>query len=123
MDGRIVEVVDLTTNRRQRVTTDHQGGFSVSLDPERDTPEALRGYARARGADLATWSFLGGPPDEVRAALARWGAGGRRAADGEIEHVLVVFVVDPEGRIARRFVGQEHGADELLLELGRVASG
>jgi len=33
MDGRILEVIDLTTNRRQRVTTDHHGGFSVSLDP------------------------------------------------------------------------------------------
>jgi hypothetical protein len=33
MDGRIVDVIDLTTNRRQRVTTDHHGGFSVSLDP------------------------------------------------------------------------------------------
>ena len=94
---------------------------SVSLDPERDTPEALRAYAQARGADLATWSFLGGPPDEVRAALARWGAGGRPARDGEIEHVLVVFVVGPDGRIARRLVGQSHGADEILTELSRVA--
>jgi protein SCO1/2 len=94
---------------------------SVSLDPERDTPEALRAYARERGADLATWSFLTGPPEEVRAALARWGAGGTPGADGEIEHLVVTFVVDAEGRIARRFVGQDHGADELLRELSRVA--
>ena len=33
VDGRIVEVIDLTTNRRQRVRTDHSGGFSVSVDP------------------------------------------------------------------------------------------
>ena len=96
---------------------------SVSLDPERDTPEALRAYARARGADLATWSFLTGAPEEVSAALARWGVGHAASANGEIDHIVVTFLVDPDGRIARRWVGQDHGADEILTEIGRVAGG
>jgi protein SCO1/2 len=96
---------------------------SLSLDPERDTPEALRAYARARGADLATWSFLSGPPEDVRTALARWGVGRTPGENGEIAHVVVTFLVDPEGRIARRWVGLEHGADEILADLGRVAGG
>lgn len=33
VEGRIVDVIDITTSRRQRVTTDEHGGFSVSLDP------------------------------------------------------------------------------------------
>jgi hypothetical protein len=33
VEGRIVDLIDMTTNRRQRVTTDEHGGFSVSLDP------------------------------------------------------------------------------------------
>ena len=33
VEGRIVDVIDTTTNRRQRVTTDEHGGFSVTLDP------------------------------------------------------------------------------------------
>jgi hypothetical protein len=33
VEGRIVDVIDITTNRRRRVTTDHHGGFSVTLDP------------------------------------------------------------------------------------------
>lgn len=96
---------------------------SVSLDPARDTPEALRVYARARGAELATWSFLAGPPEAVLAALARWGVGRTPGEDGEIEHLVVTFLVDPEGRIARRWVGLDHGADEILADLGRVAGG
>jgi len=96
---------------------------SLSLDPERDTPEALRSYARARGADLATWSFLSGPPEDVFAALSRWGVARAPGANGEIDHVVVTFLVDPDGRIARRWVGQDHGADELLTEIGRVAGG
>jgi hypothetical protein len=33
VDGRIVDVVNLTTNHRQRVTTNQAGGFSVTLAP------------------------------------------------------------------------------------------
>src|SRR5262249_19785374 len=42
---------------------------SISLDPVRDTPAALREYAAKRGADLADWSFLTGPPDAVATVL------------------------------------------------------
>ena len=34
---------------------------SITVDPERDTPEVLKEYAQAFGADLAGWSFLAGP--------------------------------------------------------------
>src|ERR1700704_3230384 len=34
---------------------------SITVDPERDTPEMLKLYAQMHGADLAGWSFLTGP--------------------------------------------------------------
>ena len=95
---------------------------SISLDPARDTPERLRDYARARGADLAGWSFLTGPQDVVDAVLAKFGVGRTPGADGEIDHLVVTFLVDPEGRIARRWVGLDHPADEILADLERMAS-
>ena len=33
LDGRIVDVINLSTNQRRRITTDQGGGFSVRLDP------------------------------------------------------------------------------------------
>ena len=33
---------------------------SITVDPERDTPEVLKEYAQAFGANLAGWSFLTG---------------------------------------------------------------
>jgi hypothetical protein len=33
VEGRIVDVIDITTNHRQRVMTDRNGGFSLALDP------------------------------------------------------------------------------------------
>ncbi len=96
---------------------------SISIDPARDTPDALRAYATARGADLAHWSFLTGPVDTVAALVEAWGVGSVRQPDGSIDHVVATFVVDGEGRIADRFVGLEHEPRDLLAALERVASG
>jgi protein SCO1/2 len=96
---------------------------SVSIDPERDTPAALRAYAEARGADLAHWSFLTGPPEAVAAVVAAYGVGTLRQPDGSIEHIVATFVVDKQGRIAERFIGLEHDLETLKRALERAASG
>ncbi len=94
---------------------------SISLDPEHDTPERLREYARARGADLASWSFLTGSAAEVDTVLASYGVGRTRTAGGDLEHLVITFVIDGEGRIARRFVGTEDEASELVRAIERLA--
>jgi len=94
---------------------------SISLDPARDTPEALRAYATARGADLARWSFLTGEPDAVIDVLERYGVGARPGENGEIDHLVVTYLIDADGRIARRFGGLEHRAETLVAALGAVA--
>ena len=94
---------------------------SISLDPGYDTPERLREYARARGADLTSWSFLTGSTAEVDTVLAGYGVGKSRAAGDEIEHFVVTFLIDAEGRIASRFVGTEDAPAELVRAIERLA--
>ena len=89
---------------------------SVSIDPLRDTPEALRAYAEARGADLASWSFLTGTPAEVDAVLADYGVG-KTIEEGEIAHNLVTYLIDPDGMIAKRYLGVSHEPEVLLADL------
>ncbi len=43
--------------------------LSVSVDPERDTPERLREYAREVGADTSVWTFATGPREVVTRIL------------------------------------------------------
>ncbi len=43
--------------------------LSVSVDPERDTPDVLAAYGRRFDADAARWTFLTGAPETVRATL------------------------------------------------------
>ncbi len=95
---------------------------SVSLDPLRDTPATLRRYGEKRGADLETWSFLTGPVEEVEAVLASYGVGSTRRPDGEIEHIVVTFLIDLEGRIAQRYLGLEHDPDVVARALASLAA-
>jgi protein SCO1/2 len=94
---------------------------SISLDPARDTPAALRQYATARGADLARWSFLTGEPARVVDVLERYGVGAKPGKNGEIDHLVITYLIDAEGRIVRRFGGLEHRAETLVAALGAVA--
>jgi protein SCO1/2 len=95
---------------------------SVTLDPDRDTPQALKHYAKSRGADVATWSFLGGPKPEVEDGLARYGVGKTPATHGgEIQHVVVTFLIDKQGRIAQRYFGLDHHADDLVKDVAELA--
>ena len=46
---------------------------SISLDPERDTPDVLKRYAELFNADLANWNFLTGSRSDVQSVIATWG--------------------------------------------------
>ncbi len=95
---------------------------SISLDPANDTPEALTTYAAARGADLASWSFLTGPETDVAEVVRRFGVGTLRAPDGNIDHALVTFLIDPNGRIETRWLGLEHTVEKLREEVAALAA-
>lgn len=94
---------------------------SISLDPERDTPQALRAYAEARGADLSSWSFLTGDPEAVDAVLSAYGVGRTRVEGGEIDHIVATFLIDGEGRIVKRYIGLDHEPETLAGDLRALA--
>jgi protein SCO1/2 len=108
----------LTPEQRQKIHF-----VSITLDPERDTPEVLRAYALARGADLSSWSFLTGAPDLVDAVVKSYGVGVMRRPGVEIEHLVVTFLIDPEGRIVHRLLGLEQPAGERVRLAVETAGG
>jgi protein SCO1/2 len=96
---------------------------SITLDPARDTPAALHTYGRGRGADFSNWSFLTGPRETVEQVIASYGVGTLPGERGEIQHIVVTFLIDAEGRIVKRYFGLEHHADDLAQDVTAAAAG
>lgn len=84
--------------RDEGIWKDRVEFVSVSLDPARDTPEALDRYAKAFGADLSAWRFLTGDPGAVARVHSAWGMWARTGPTGTIDHPSRIFLVDPDGR-------------------------
>src|SRR3954453_6539638 len=72
--------------------------LSITLDPARDTPEALRNYMKAYDADPTCWTFLTGPREQVEKVHAAWGMWAKPATNGQLDHPSRVFLVDGRGR-------------------------
>jgi protein SCO1/2 len=74
---------------------------SFTVDPERDTPEVLAGYAKRYKADPARWFFLTGP----RAAISAVAKDGFQvgALDAEQSHSTRIMLMDAKSRVRGHF--------------------
>jgi protein SCO1/2 len=91
--------------------------LSVSVDPERDTPEVLKRYAQAHGANLAGWHFLTGTPAEIREVARRYGIYYKKQPRSDIDHTFLTSVVDQRGTLRVQYLGVRFDPDELLRDL------
>lgn len=96
--------------------------LSVTVDPENDTPTRLARYARAQGADLESWSFLTGEPEAVQEVLSAYHVGSIRLEDGTLNHTVVTYLIGPEGKIRRHYLGLEHAQEQVITDLMEVLS-
>ena len=82
------------------------GIASFSINPEYDSPEILKAYARDHGATLKTWNFFTGDKDDIY-DLANKGfalyAGENADAEGGFEHSGMFVLIDKKGNIRSRF--------------------
>lgn len=101
--------------------------ITVTVDPERDTPERLRDYAEIYGADPEQWLFLTGDKEEIHNLILnnfllgveeRFGSD--RLLGYEFAHSDLVMHIDAEGYI----VGKYLATDEVeMAKFRRVLTG
>lgn len=90
---------------------------SVTVDPERDTPGALKRYAQAHGANPAGWAFLTGTPAEIRAVAKEYGVYYRKISRGDVDHTFLTSLVDRDGILRVQYLGVRFDSNELLRDL------
>jgi protein SCO1/2 len=83
------------------------GILSISIDPERDSPEVLKAYADEKGATLKNWHFLTGDKEEIY-SFSNDGfklyAGENKDVEGGFEHSGLFALIDKDGFIRSRTV-------------------
>jgi len=84
---------------QKKTDSDAVGFVLISIDPERDTPEALKAYAEKMNMDDSAWTLLTGSPDNVLELAALLGVRYRKMADGEFAHSNIITVLDAQGAI------------------------
>jgi protein SCO1 len=118
------DVCPMLTDKMARVQDELGPGFgskvafvSITVDPERDTPEVLKEYAEAFDANLAGWSFLTGKPEAIRDVAHRYGVAMRAAADGQVDHTLLTTLIDRHGTMRVQYLGYRFDEEEFRHDL------
>ncbi len=78
--------------------------ITVGFDTKHDTPDRMRSFARAHGADLPNWLFLSGSQKAVQKLVEAVGFSIIPSAGG-FDHTAQVSVVDADGRIYQQVLG------------------
>lgn len=85
---------------------------SITVDPERDTPEALKCFAEVHSARLAGWAFLTGTTAEIRDVARRYGVVYRKLPGGDVDHTFLTSLVDRKGTLRVQYLA---GSTSILM--------
>ena len=118
--ARVQEMVNQTPTR------DQVQFFSITTDPENDTPDILRDYGPAHGLDPSNWVFLTSGPDRpedtTRKLAESFGHGFTKTEDGYQAHGVVTHVIDREGRWRANFHGLEFEPMNLVIYINALGN-
>lgn len=116
----VVVMHALTAQESLRGTPHEPAVVVVTLDPWRDPPSRLPAMARQWGLpDSDAW-ILSGAVEGVEAVLDAWDVPrSRDLQTGEVTHPSLVYVLDPDGRIAYASTGGRDALVSLVQRLGR----
>ncbi len=96
--------------------------LAVTVDPENDTPAVLADYAKKIGADPERWKFLTGRPEAVARVAESFGVL-YYSDHGKIVHSQAVAVLDPDGRLASIYYGDDWEPEQVLQDLEKARNG
>ncbi len=98
-------VVDSLRAIERGLPESRRGGIGfvlVSMDPDRDTPQALAKVMSERHLDPSSWTLLRPQPEDLRGLAGVLGIRYRGLSDGEFNHTTSLVLLDAEGRVLAR---------------------
>jgi protein SCO1/2 len=86
---------------------------AITFDPQFDTAERMKEYARAFRVDRDGWQFLTGSLDDVSRVCAQFGVE-FWPEEGLITHTLQTVVIDREGKLVASVEGKDYSTKQLV---------
>ena len=93
---------------------------SVTVDPERDTPQVLHQYAEAQGAKLSGWAFLTGSSAQIQDVTRRYGIFVKKQERGDVDHTFLTSIIDQSGILRVQYLGVRFDPNEFLRDVRSV---
>ncbi|HEY6924347.1 MAG TPA: SCO family protein [Steroidobacteraceae bacterium] len=114
--------IDALRSIDRQLTAEQRAGLSfvlLSLDPARDSPQALRAFAAERGLSSSHWILGRTSEQDARAFAKAAHIQYRTLSDGSIDHSSAFVLVDESGRVLSR-VSDEGDTTEFVAAARRA---
>lgn len=72
---------------------------SITLDPDEDTDERIKRYARSFDADQKGWQWLRGTEEQTSEVTAQFNMRRLKLDDNQIVHSTTLYLIDPNHQI------------------------
>lgn len=101
--------------------------LSISIDPEVDTPQKIKTYAGAFGADPSRWKFTTGDPEMITILLMgmNFELGELNSDDGfrNIDHPSTLILLGPDRHVIKLYRYSDPDQMEELIKTARELAG
>jgi protein SCO1/2 len=94
--------------------------LSITTDPERDTPAAMKDYAERYKADFGHWFFLTGSKNDLAKVWKGFGVTVRETADGQIQHTALTTLIDRAGIRRVDYYTDKWDEKEILRDIASL---
>lgn len=90
---------------------------AVTVDPLNDTPERLKKYAQAHGANLSNFAFLTGTNEQVEDVARKFAVYRKAGPGGDIDHAFLTSLIDRQGVLRVQYLGTRFDPAEFETDL------
>ncbi len=102
----------------------------ASIDPK-ETPQLAKknkvqyvaAYGRDKNETDSGWGFLTAPGDETRMLSHELGWNYRPVSNGQYSHPVCIFILSPDGKVARYLYGLEYDPQTMRMALLEASKG
>ena len=99
-------------------------GFTlITIDTERDTPEALHAYRAAHQLSANRWALLHGTSDDTLELAALLGVKFKRETTGQFAHSNLITILNEQGEIIHQLVGLNQDIQETVKRIVGATTG